>query len=99
MKEPMKRAATALLLGILLISASFAAQKKEPKEAKASGTIASFTDTSVVLSTGRMGQKKETTFVLNPESKREGTLATGKRATVQYHMQGGEKIATLVQVK
>jgi hypothetical protein len=61
------------------------------------GRIISITDTTLVVSHGR--QKKESTFMLNPDTKREGTLTAGEMVKVEYRTQGKENIASLVQVQ
>jgi Cu/Ag efflux protein CusF len=103
-----------IVLGALIGPVAFAAQKKETKATAAtstqaktkpapgrgirhlSGEIVSFTDSSMVVSHGAWKQK--TTFVLNPETKREGTLKVGEKVKVEYQIQGKENTATLVHV-
>lgn len=101
---------TALLL--FGVNAVWAAQAKAPsktpkaKEAKTeakihqtTGTISSLTSTSLVLSHKRLKVKAtETTFVLNPKTKKEGHLEKGAKATVFYRVENDEKVATKVTV-
>jgi hypothetical protein len=93
-----------LLVGTIVV---WAAQAQEPskavpaKEAKAkkvAGTIDSFTETNLVLTHGMAGMKKQATFVLTPETKKEGTLKAGAKATVEYLVKGKEKVAMCVIV-
>lgn len=69
--------------------------KQAKKYPSMSGTIMSINDTSLVLSHGK--KKVETSFTLNSETKREGTLNTGTRATVWYRRAGNDRIATMVR--
>ena len=89
------------LLAVLLLSAASLARADRPKatgEREVVGTVSSFTATSLILSHEVKGKKTETTFVLNPETKLQGTLANGARADVHYRVENNQHIATMVQV-
>jgi len=73
---------------VLVIAQSLAA-------AQVSGTIKSFSDTSLVLT----HDNSESTFSLNAETRVEGTLKNGAQATVEYQSKEGENIATRVVVE
>ena len=104
----MKSGKTILLLvtALLLVGATVVwalpqskpAPKAPTKVAMSHGTIVSFTATSLTLSHAVKGKKVETTFVLNPETKQEGTLANGAEATVHYRVVNKENVATMVKV-
>jgi hypothetical protein len=62
------------------------------------GTISSITGTRLVLSHKVLKVKaKETTFVLNPKTKKEGHLQIGAKVTVSYRVEKNKKIATRVK--
>jgi hypothetical protein len=61
-----------------------------------SGRILSVYDNQLIVSHGT--KKEDTTFVLNPETKREGKLTAGEMVKVEYWTKGKENIATVVQV-
>jgi hypothetical protein len=83
------------------------AAREPAKEAKpeagiheATGTISMVTGTRLVLSHKRLKVKTtETTFVLNPKTKKEGHLKIGAKATVFYRVEKKEKIPTTVKVR
>jgi hypothetical protein len=83
------------------------AAKETAKQAKteagihqATGTISMVTGTRLVLSHKVLKVKStETTFVLNPKTKKEGHLKIGAKATVSYRVEKNEKIATRVTVR
>ena len=73
--------------------------KTEANIHEATGTISAMTGTSLVLSHKVLKVKaKETTFVLNPKTKKEGHLQIGAKATVFYRVERNKKIATRVKV-
>ena len=88
-----------LLFAVALAPFATAAQKPATKsamkEAKATGTIVSASDTNLIVSMGK--SKKETTFTLSPTTRKEGMLAPGAKVAVQYHMDGSNRIASLVK--
>lgn len=102
-------AVVALVFGLVGASSAYAQGKKggakapKAKEAKAakaakpgkvSGTISSVTDSSLVVA--KAGGATET-FVLNAQTKKEGNLQNGGKATVQYKLEGTDKVATSVK--
>jgi len=91
----MKALLTTLMFAVVLAPFAAAAQKPAAKERKATGTIVSATDTSLVVSSGKT--KRETTYVLNADTKKTGTLTAGAKATVEYKMSGKERVATSVE--
>jgi hypothetical protein len=62
------------------------------------GEIVSASDTSLVVSHGRGKAKKEDTFTLTSETKKEGEPAAGDRARIYYRAEGTEMTATRVDV-
>ena len=76
------------LVAVLVIAQSLTA-------AQVSGTIKSFSDTSLVLT----HDDSESTFSLNAETKVEGTLKEGVQATVEFQSKEGENVATRVIVE
>ncbi|MGH9811969.1 MAG: hypothetical protein ACRD4T_02430 [Candidatus Acidiferrales bacterium] len=76
------------LVAVLVIAQSLIA-------AQVSGTIKSFSDTSLVLT----HDNSESTFSLNAETKVEGTLKEGAQATVEFQQKEGENVATRVVVQ
>lgn len=76
------------LAAVLIIAQSLAA-------GQVSGTIKSFSDTSLVLT----HDNSESTFSLNAETKVEGTLKEGAQASVEFQEKEGENVATRVVVQ
>jgi len=62
------------------------------------GTVASITDSDLVLEHEWKGKKEETKFALDANTKKEGDIAKGCHATVTYEMQNKERKATEVKV-
>jgi len=62
------------------------------------GTISSVSDSDLVLEHKWKGKEESTKFVLNTDTKKEGTLNKGEMATVYYHMDKKQRIATEVKV-
>ena len=95
----MKALLTTLMFAVVLVPFAAAAQKSAAKSAakemKATGTIVSATDTSLVVSSAK--SKKETTYVLNADTQKMGTLTPGAKATIAYKMSGKERVATSVE--
>ena len=98
-----KQAFSALaIMGLLLVGSVLAGQSKSTKPAKAtthdaSGTVVSVNATSLVISHKVKGKDEQMTFVLNPETKREGKLDVGSHATVKYRSENSENVATMVK--
>ena len=78
-------------------AAKQATKAKPAKPGKFSGTISSVSDSSLVVSQGSGAAKKDETFVLNAQTKKEGNLQTGGKAAVQYKLDGSNKVATSVK--
>jgi hypothetical protein len=76
-----------------------AATEKAPKAKMhvASGQIVSIDDSKLVLSHKVKGKEEQTSFAVNQDTKREGDLATGAKATVHYTSNAGENTATSVK--
>ncbi len=76
-----------------------AATEKAPKAKMhvASGQIVSIDDSKLVLSHKVKGKEEQTSFAVNQETKREGDLAAGAKATVHYTSNAGENTATSVK--
>lgn len=66
---------------------------KAGKAQKVAGTVSSVSDTSLAVKTAT-GQD---TFVINPQTKKEGTIENGGKVTVHYKMEGNDKVATVVK--
>ena len=97
--------ATGLML-LLAIGAFAQGTAKAPAKAKtkaavtmhqASGTISSVEADKLVLSHKVKGKEEETTFMLNDQTKREGELKAGEKATVHYKVENGQDMATMVK--
>lgn len=73
-------------------------EKAKPAVYHRIGTISSVTDTDLVLEHKWKGKEENTKFVLNSDTKKEGTLNKGEMATVYYHMDNKQRIATEVKV-
>ncbi len=104
----MKRVVT-LVTGLILVLAlgAFAQGTTQTKQAKspmaqsatvrtASGTISKVEADRLVLARKVSGKEKDTTFMLNAQTKREGELKSGERATVRYKIENGKDVATMV---
>ena len=78
-------------------AAAASPDKTARKHPSMSGTIVSLNDTTLVLSHGK--KKMETSFTLNSETKREGTLNPGIRATVWYRRSGNDRVATMIRAR
>ncbi|GEM_PF-3235595 len=63
---------------------------------QATGTIRSLSDTSLVLGVRANGKETRKAFVVNADTKKEGTVKVGARATVTYTAEGDKKVATRV---
>jgi hypothetical protein len=72
--------------------------KAKPAVYHRMGTISSITDSDLVLEHKWKGKEENTKFVLNSNTKKEGTLNKGEMATVYYHMDNKQRIATEVKV-
>ncbi|MGB8474378.1 MAG: hypothetical protein WCE61_09860 [Candidatus Acidiferrum sp.] len=72
--------------------------KAKPAVYHRMGTISSVTDSDMVLEHKWKGKEVSTNFVLNSDTKKEGTLDKGEMATVYYHMDKKQRVATEVKV-
>lgn len=63
------------------------------------GTVASSDATRLMISRRMKGKNEETSFVLTPETRREGNVETGAQVMVKYRMENNERVATLVKVR
>lgn len=63
------------------------------------GKIFSLNDRALVVQTRRGKKATDHTFMLNTDTKREGSLNIGEMVKVEYWTHGKENIATLVQVQ
>ena len=61
------------------------------------GTISSINSSDIVVSHQYKGSTKDSTFVLNSATKKEGTLAKGDRATIYYQVNNKRNVATDVK--
>ena len=70
-----------------------AAPEKAPMTHTTQGTITSIDDNHMAIK----HKNKELKFVLNPETQRQGNLATGSQVTVNYREENKQNIATAVR--
>jgi predicted lysophospholipase L1 biosynthesis ABC-type transport system permease subunit len=83
-----------LLFAVALVPYAGAQTKSAAKSRKATGTIISATDTNLVISSA---SKKESTFVLNADTKKTGAMTPGEKVSVTYKMDGKDMVATSVK--
>ena len=76
---------------------SKAAAPKAPAARESTGTITSIDATRLVIARTVKGKNEQTSFVLTPETKREGDLTAGHKVSVKYHMENSDSVATLVR--
>lgn len=94
-----------MLMVVFLFTASFALASQQAKASKApashqaAGVIKSLDDASLVLTHKVSGKDQDTTFVLNDQTKKTGTLKAGEKAVVHYKVENGQNIATVVAAK
>jgi hypothetical protein len=60
------------------------------------GKIESLTASRLILARQTKGKEQEMSFALDPETQREGTVAAGTQATVEFRVENNQKIATFV---
>lgn len=63
------------------------------------GTVSSMTGSELVLSHSVRGKHEETTFKLDPSTKKEGTIDKGARVAVYYRSQNNERVATEIKAE
>jgi hypothetical protein len=97
MRKTLVFGTTLLLLAASLAMAMPQAQGQKASTHQAVGTVKSVEGDTLVVSHKVGGKEQETTFVLNAQTKREGTMKTGAKVTVHYKVEGGQNIATVVQ--
>jgi hypothetical protein len=89
-----------LFLGLALVGSTFAAASKHPGNAasplKMSGTVVSSSSSELVLSSTVKGKPEQETFVVNSQTKTNGTLTTGEKVIVRYMDENGKKVATAI---
>jgi len=81
-------------------AASSAARRRQHLR-EASGTVAFVNATRLVVSQNvkdAKGKDARTTFVLTPETQREGRVTRGEQVIVEYRMENNERVAALVKV-
>ena len=81
-------------------AASSAARRRQHLR-EASGTVAFINATRLVVSQNVKdvkGKDAKTTFVLTPETQREGRVTRGEQVIVKYRMENNERVAALVKV-
>ncbi len=99
---------TSVLLAALVLMPTLAIAtpqtKPAPKPASApavhstNGTVKSTDATSLVI-TRKTGAVKEMTFVVNADTQKKGTIATGAMVDVRYRTEGKSNIATAITVQ
>jgi hypothetical protein len=63
------------------------------------GTVSSLTGSELVLARTVNGKQEETTFKLDSNTKKEGTIDKGAHVAVYYKDQNHERIATEIKVE
>ena len=101
--------ALALIFGGVAHAAQTAAPKKAPaaaaKKAPAvhditgAGVITSVDATHLTITHKVNGKDEPMTLVLTPETKRDGTLATGSKVSFRYHKENNDMVATSVRAQ
>lgn len=60
------------------------------------GKVESLTVSRLTLACQVKGKEQDVSFALDPETQRQGALATGTQATVRFRVENNRKIATFV---
>ena len=89
----MKALFLTLVFAVALVPFAKAADKSA-KAMKATGTIVSASDTSLVITDAA---NKQSTFVLNADTKKDGAMTAGAKVSVSYKMSGKDMVATSVK--
>ncbi|MBZ5498977.1 MAG: hypothetical protein LAP85_21470 [Acidobacteriia bacterium] len=105
----MKRAVT-LAMGLILLmalaafaqgtAAGTSAKTTKPRAVvthTAMGVVSSVEANKLVLSHRVKGKEEQSTFLINDQTKKEGDMKAGDRATVHYRVEKGQDIATMVK--
>ena len=79
-------------------SASTAQDNTKATDHQLMGTVTSVTPSEVVVDHELKGKEVKTTFMLNSNTKKEGTLEKGSRATIVYRIENKQRVATDVKV-
>jgi hypothetical protein len=61
------------------------------------GTVSSLSATELVLEHKWRGKEVKTTFTLDSNTKKEGSISRGEEVTIYYHHEKGERIATEIK--
>jgi hypothetical protein len=64
---------------------------------QATGTISSVDAGTLVLTHKVHGKDEQTTFMMNEQTRKQGELKSGDKATVHYMVEGGQNVATMVK--
>jgi hypothetical protein len=72
--------------------------KTQPAIHEVTGMVSSVTGSQLVLDHKWKGKDEKTTFMLNPDTKKEGSIMKGDRASVYYHVENKQRVATDVKV-
>ena len=105
----MRYTLTALTLaGALMASAGAFAQTAKPAKPAAAaaakpaavhsveGVVKSVDASSIVIT---RSNKKEMSFKLDPATQKDGTIATGSKVSIRYHMDGAAMVANAVNAE
>ena len=91
----------AFMLTLLVVGSAWAATTKHPAQSnkvlQMSGKVQTVTSNELTLSSKSKGQSGQETFVINPQTKTEGSLSTGESVTVRYKNENGQKNATMIR--
>lgn len=68
-----------------------------PKARRVVGTIESLDASRLTLSCQVRGKKESMSFLLDPETQRQGQVAVGNEAVVRYRLENHQRIATFVK--
>ena len=94
-----------LLSGTLALAAGGAALAAQtpstttPKTHEEIGTVSSMTNSDLVLSHLVRGQQEDTTFKMDCNTKKEGTIAKGARVAVYFKAENHERVATEIKAE
>lgn len=62
------------------------------------GMVSSMTGTELVLEHKWRGKEEKTTFMLDSNTKKDGTIGQGKAVTVYFRHEKGERLATEIKL-
>lgn len=102
-------AAAVLLMGGVALAAPTATKQATDANASSSmtkttthherGVVQSITDTDLTLTHMYKGKTETSTFKLDPNTKKMGTIDTGSHVVVSYKNENGEHVATEVRAR